>query len=95
MARLNLSMEHDQPLDVAQAKLEAGIDEAISQYGSRIGRVDWSEDGRSATISGSGYEVRLWYDERCFHAKGRIPLAWKLLEGVVRHRIRKLIDRPL
>jgi hypothetical protein len=95
MARLNLSMEHDQPMDMAQAKLEAGIDDAISRYGSRIGQVDWSEDRRSATISGSGFKVRVWYDERFFHAQGRIPLAWKLLEGVVRHHIRNLIDRPL
>jgi hypothetical protein len=95
MARLNLALEHDQPLDVAQAKFEAGISEALSRYGSRVDRLDWSEDRQSATVAGSGYEVRLWYDERFFHAQGHIPLAWKIFEGAIRHHIRKLIDRPL
>jgi hypothetical protein len=95
MARLNLEFEHDQPLDVAQAKFEAGISEALSRYGSWVHRVDWSEDRHAATVFGSGYEVRLWFDERFFHAQGHIPLAWKLFEGAIRHHIRKVIDRPL
>jgi hypothetical protein len=95
MARLDLSVEHDQPMDVAQAKLEAGIAEAMSRFGSWIGRLDWSEDRRSAMVSGSGYEVRLWYDEHAFHAQGQIPLAWKLFEGKVRNQIRKMVERPL
>ena len=95
MARLDLSMEHGQPTEVAQAKFEAGINEAMSRYGSWIGRVDWSEDRHAAMVSGSGYEVRLWYDDRFLHAQGQIPLAWKLLEPAVRHQIRKVIERPL
>ena len=95
MAQLDLSVEHDQPMDVAQAKLEAGIAEAMSRFGSWVGRLDWSEDRHSAKVSGSGYEVRLWYDEHSFHAQGHIPLAWKLFEGAVRNHIRKVIERPL
>ncbi len=95
MARLHLALEHDHPLDVAQAKFEAGISEALERYGSWVDRVDWSEDRHSATVSGSGYQVRLWYDERLFHAQGQIPLAWKVFEGAIRHHIRKVIDRPL
>ncbi len=95
MARLDLSVKHDQPMDVAQAKLEAGIADAMARFGSRVGRVDWSDDRRSATIAGSGYEVRLWYDEHFVHAQGHVPLAWKLFEGAVRHHIRKVIERPL
>jgi hypothetical protein len=94
MARLEFSLEHHQPMDVAQARFEAGIDEAVSRYRSWVDQVDWSEDGQAATISGSGYEVRLWYDERFLHVRGRIPLAWKLFEGAVRHRIREMILRP-
>ena len=95
MARLNLSVEHDLSSDEAQAKFEAGIAEAMSRFGSRVGRLDWTEDRHSAMVSGSGYEIRLWYDDRLFHAQGHIPLAWKLFEGAIRHHIRKLIDRPL
>jgi hypothetical protein len=95
MAQLNLAVEHGDPPDVAQAKFEAGISEALSRYGSWVGRLDWSEDRHSATVSGSGYEVRLWYDERFFHARGQIPWAWKLFEGAIRNQIRRVIERPL
>jgi hypothetical protein len=95
MARLDLSVDHDQPPDVAQAKFEAGITEAMARYGKWIGQVDWADDRQAATLSGSGFEVRLWYDERSFHAQGSIPMAWKLLEPAVRHHIRKMIEHPL
>ncbi len=95
MARLDLTVEHGQPLDVAQAKFEEGIAEAMARYGSWVGRLDWSDDQHSATVSGSGYEVRLWYDEQFLHAQGHVPLAWKLFEGAIRSQIRKVIDRPL
>jgi hypothetical protein len=93
MARLDLSMEHGQPPDVAQERFEAGITEAMERYSSWIRRVDWTEDRDAATISGSGYEVRLWYDDRFLHAQGRIPLAWKVLEPAVKRHIRKMLAR--
>ena len=68
-------------MDVAQAKLEAGIAEAMARFGSWVGRVDWSDDRHSATIAGSGYEVRLWYDEHFVHMQGHVPLAWKLFQN--------------
>lgn len=93
MARLEFSMEHGQPPERAQEHFEAGIAEAVERYGSWIGRLDWSEDRRAAMVSGSGYEVRLWYDDRFLHAHGHIPLAWKLFEPAMRNRVRKMLDR--
>jgi hypothetical protein len=93
MARLEFKVEHHQPMEAAQAKFEAGIEEAVSRYRSWVGQVDWSDDGQAATISGSGYKVRLWYDERFLHVQGQVPLAWKLFEGAMRHHIREMIAR--
>jgi hypothetical protein len=87
-------MEHGRPPESVQASFEAGIQEAISKYGSWIDRLDWSEDRRAARIAGSGYDVSLWYDERYLHARGKIPLAWKLFEPAIRSRIRTMIERP-
>jgi hypothetical protein len=88
-------MEHGRPPGAAQASFEAGIEEAVSRYGSWIDRVDWSEDRHAARITGSGYDVNLWYDDRFLHAQGQIPLAWKLFEPAIRSRIRSMIDRPV
>ena len=93
MARLDIAIEHRQPMDLAQAKFETAIREAEAKFGSWVGRVDWSDDRRSATVSGSNYNVKVWYDERDVHAQGTIPMAWKLLEGVVRGQMKKIIDR--
>ncbi len=95
MARLDMKLEHGQSVDVAQAKFEASVAEAVERYGSWIARLDWSDDRHCATATGTGYEVRLWYDERFVHVQGQVPLAWKLFEGAIRSRIRKAIDRPL
>ena len=92
MARMEFSLEHGQPAESAQAKFEAGMAEAISRYGSWIGRADWSEDRHAVTISGTGYEMRLWYDDRYLHARGQVPLAWKLFEPAVRQRIRQMLE---
>ena len=87
MARLDISFEHGQPQEVAQAKFQAAIRQAETRFGTWIHRLDWAEDGRSVTLTGSGFEVRCWYDERDLHIQGSIPLAWKLLEGVIRSYI--------
>lgn len=92
MARLEISIEHGQSPEVAQEKFESGITAAVSRYGSWIGRLDWSEDRRAARVTGAGYEVRLWYDERSLHARGNVPLAWKLFEPAIRTRIQRMID---
>jgi hypothetical protein len=94
MAQLDISIPHGQPLDVAHERFEAAILEAQSRFGAWIGRVDWSEDRRSATVTGSGYQVRFWYDERQVHAQGRIPLAWKLFESAMRSRMQQAINPP-
>ena len=93
MAKLDITFEHHQPAELAQAKFEAAIHEAEAKFGHWIGRVDWSDDHRSATLSGSNYEVKFWYDDRDVHAQGSIPFAWKLFEGTMRGQMKKMIDQ--
>jgi hypothetical protein len=90
---LNLAIEHGQPLEDAAVRFQAAILEAQDRYGTWIRRVDWSDDHRAATLSGPGYEVRLWFDDRDVHAQGRIPLAWKLFEGAMKNYVRHIIQR--
>ena len=95
MARLDMSFEHGQTPDAAHAKFQRAIREIHSRFPGWIERVDWADDGRAATLAGTGYEVRCWYDERELHVQGKIPLAWKLFEGVLRNQIKLDIDRAL
>jgi hypothetical protein len=93
MARLDLTIEHGQPMEGAAEKFQAAIREAQDRFGTWIRRIDWSDDHRTATLSGPGYEVRLWFDDRHVHAQGHIPLAWKLFEGAMRNYVKRAIDR--
>jgi hypothetical protein len=94
MAQLDITIRHGQPMELAQARFEAAILEAQSRFGAWIGRVERSDDRRSATFSGSNYRVKFWYDEHEVHAQGRIPLAWKLFEGAMRSHMQRAVDRP-
>jgi hypothetical protein len=93
MARLDLAIKHQQPPDIAAVKFESAIREAQERFGTWIRRVDWAEDRRSAVLTGPGYEVRLWFDDRDVHAQGQIPLPWKLFEGALRNYMKQVIDR--
>ena len=95
MARLDMRFEHSQPADAARARFQGAVRELQSRFPNRIERVVWAEDGRAATLTGSGFKVRCSYDERNLYIQGSIPLAWKLVEGVVRNRIKHDIDRAL
>jgi len=89
---MDISIEHNQPMEYAREKFQAAIHEAENRYRNWIGRVDWSDDRRSATVSGSNYEVKFWYDDRDVHAQGSIPWTWKLMEGAMRSQMKKIID---
>jgi hypothetical protein len=93
MAQLDISIPHDQPPDIAASKFQSAIREAQSQFAAWVHHVDWADDRRSATVTGPGYEVRLWFDERDVHARGRIPLMWKLMEGALRRYVQRVIER--
>jgi len=95
MARLNITIEHGQPPEVAQARFRAALLETRDRYPGWIDRLAWAEDGHSATVTGQGFEVRCWFDERDLHVEGWIPLTWKLFESALRSRIKRDIDRAL
>jgi hypothetical protein len=95
MARLNMSFAHGQSPEAAQTKFQTAIHEIHTRFPNWIERVEWADDKRSATLSGSGYEIRCWHDDRDLHVQGTIPLAWKLLEGAIRSHIKHDIQRAL
>jgi hypothetical protein len=95
MARLEISIKHGQPPEVARAKFQSGVREAHARFSGWIQSLEWSDDGRSATFTGSGFEVRCWYDDSDLHIQGSVPFAWKLLEGMIRGQIKHHIDRSL
>lgn len=91
MAQLNMAFEHGQPWEAARANFETAITKAESDYARWIHSVRWSEDRTAAVLSGPSYEIALELDETHVRARGRVPLAVKLLEPSVR----RFVERTL
>jgi hypothetical protein len=91
MAELNMTVKHGLDKEAAQANFEKLITEAQSQHRHWIKHVEWSPDRTSAIVSGPGYRLTLSFDDENVYAKGRVPLALKLLEGP----IRKFVEQTL
>jgi hypothetical protein len=93
MARLDIKIKHGQELDGAQEKFREALLAFRKRHGDQIERLDWADDGQSATLAGRGFEVRCWYDQHDLHVKGTVPLTWKLLESALRSEIKRELDR--
>jgi hypothetical protein len=93
MARLDQSLRHGQPPDVAPANFRTAIEEARAKYSSWIHRVDWSPDFRVATLSGPGYTVDVTCDDEFVHARGNVPLMIKLMERPILRHVAAMLDK--
>jgi hypothetical protein len=93
MARMDLSIEHGRTPESAQAAFETGIEETVRRFQSWISQADWADDRRAVRLTGSGFDVNLWYDETALHAQGKVPIAWKLFEPAIRRHIQEAIER--
>ena len=91
MAELNMAVKHGQTADAARANFEKVIMAAQTQHGRWIRQVEWSADRRSAILSGPAYRLTLSFDDQNVYAKGRVPLAIKLLEGPVRRFVEQTL----
>lgn len=84
MAQLDMAVEHGQTADAARENFEKAIEAARSQYGRFIRRLEWSPDRTEVHVTGSGFDVRLSFDDRKVYARGTVPMAAKLLEGPIK-----------
>lgn len=84
MAKMDMAVDHGQTAEAARANFERAIAAAQSQYGRWIGRMEWAPDRTAVDVSGTGFDVRLSYDDRKVYARGTIPMAAKLLEAPIR-----------
>lgn len=92
MANLDMVIEHGQTPEAAKAHFERAIDTATKEHSRWIHRADWSPDRTKVTLHGTGYEVVLSYDDQKVYARGKVPLAFKFLEGPVKSFIKKTLE---
>ncbi|APW58849.1 polyhydroxyalkanoic acid system family protein [Paludisphaera borealis] len=93
MAQVNMSFEHGQPPEVARENFVKGIEKAHAEHGRWIHKVSWSDDRTSAVLTGPSYEVTMSLDDTHVHARGRVPLAFKLFERPVRRYIEQSLEK--
>ena len=92
MAQLDMAVEHGQTLEAARENFEKAVAAAQTKYGTWIRRMDWSPDRTAVNVAGTGFDVRLSYDDRKVYARGTIPMALKLLEGPIRAFVARALE---
>ena len=93
MAELNVAIKHGQTAEAARANFEKAITAAHAEHPRWIHHVDWAADRTSAVLSGPAYQVTLSFDDQNVYARGKVPLAIKLLEGPVRRFVENTLAK--
>ena len=89
MSEVNLSFDHGQTWEVAQANFQHGIEEAVKQHGKHFNSVVWSDDRTGASLSGPGWRLDLKVDPTKVHLTGHVPFFLRFLEKPVLQFIEK------
>jgi hypothetical protein len=84
MAQWEMGVEPGRPWKWCGANFEKAIAAAWSQYGAWIHRLEWSPDRTSVAAAGTGFDIRLSYDDRNVHGGGTLPMTVKLLAGSIK-----------
>jgi hypothetical protein len=93
MAELNVTVKHGLSPEAAQVNFEKSITSAQAEHPRWIKAVDWSPDRSSAILTGPGYRVTLSFDEENVYARGKIPLALKLMERPIKRFVENILER--
>jgi Putative polyhydroxyalkanoic acid system protein (PHA_gran_rgn) len=91
MARITIAVDHGQTPETAGENFEKAISAAQDRYGTWIKSADWSADRRSLRMTGPGFDVELSYDNEKVYARGSVPLAFKLMEGLIKSFIKEAL----
>jgi hypothetical protein len=94
MARLDMAVDHGQTPEQARANFEQAITAAQARYGKWVRKMDWSPDRTAVTVSGTGFDVEISYDDRKVYARGTIPMAFKILEGPIKAFVAIALKNP-
>jgi hypothetical protein len=95
MARVNLAVDHGQDPEAARAKFERAIASVQTRFGKWVRHVTWTDDRSSVRLAGTGFDVELTYDDQKVYVRGKVPVAFKLMERPVKTFIAQaLADGP-
>jgi hypothetical protein len=92
MSTVSFSFEHRQPLAEARERLKRSVAALDQQAGFLVHRIAWLDDGSRAVLSGTGFEVRVWVDERAVHVEGDVPPWLKMLAHSPLARLRNVLE---
>jgi hypothetical protein len=93
MSELNLSLKHHTTIDEARRRLEQTVRDVQGRFGSLIQKAEWSADGNTVTLSGTGFTGRVWVDPQEVHALMDVPLLGQLLGSPIITELKGLLER--
>ncbi|MFT5429560.1 MAG: putative polyhydroxyalkanoate system protein [Myxococcota bacterium] len=55
MPKIKITKKHSVPMDQAEARVKKIVEDFTANFARIVKRVDWADDGRSATAKGKGF----------------------------------------
>jgi hypothetical protein len=84
-------VQHGQSLEEARNRLEMAVHKVLSQFGTLVRQVAWSDDHSWVRLEGIGFWVQLWVDVQDVHATGDIPLLGALFGRPVAAGLKQIL----
>ena len=79
MSLIKLSVKHNRSLEEARTQLKTAVHQVQGRFGSMLQRVEWSADGDTVKMYGTGFEVEMYVDAQEVHVTADLPFLGGLL----------------
>lgn len=93
MSFIHLTLKHGRTLEEARTLLEQTVDQARSQFGLLVQRVEWSADRNCVQLAGTGFDIKMSVDAHEVHVEGDIPILGRLLAGPLVTGLKGILQR--
>jgi hypothetical protein len=94
MADLEFRRSHSAPIEDAVRRIHDVIDDFTARYSNHVDRVEWSDDGRSASANGKRFRARFAVDETQVHITVELfGVIARVLKPKVTQKITEQLDK--
>ena len=93
MPFITFSIQHGHTFAEARRRLETGVHELTSRFGTLVRQVEWSTDRSQVRLEGSGVWIEMRVDVQAVHVSADIPVLGRLLGGSITTRLQEILER--
>lgn len=93
MSLIEMTIKHGRTQEEARRVLEQSVNDVRTRFGGMIDKCEWSNDGNTVFMSGSGCTAEIRVDPVEVHVRGDIPFLNGLLAAPFVAGFKQIIQR--